>query len=233
MMAMKTSPASSASNDFTERVRENLEEIQSRIVATGRDPNEIRIVAVTKSFGEEAVHAARASGIHHVGENYVDELELKRKALDSEPLTWHYLGALQTNKINRIVEFADLVCGVARVKEIEKIARSARAVPIYLQVDFTSSPQRNGATPDELPELVARARDCGLEVRGLMTVAPADPDGARTAFELTRRLTDELALAECSMGMTDDLEIACNWGTTELRVGRGLFGPRQTLTPST
>jgi uncharacterized pyridoxal phosphate-containing UPF0001 family protein len=208
------------------RVAVNLARVRARVASTGRTPSDVRVVAVTKSFGVEAVRAAAAVGLGDVGENYVDELEEKRTASGASPLRWHYLGALQTNKIARVCRVADVVCGASRARELERIALSRAHAVIYIQVDVTGDARRNGARADEVAQLVARARALELDLRGLMCVAPPEPDGARTAFSTTVRLADEFGIVERSMGMTDDLEIACELGSTEIRVGRALFGAR-------
>ena len=226
--AMTTYPASFDSDDLVRRVAENLARVRARITATGRDPDGLRIVAVTKTFGSEYVRAARHVGLEAVGENYVEEMRAKRAATSDVDVRWHYLGALQSNKIHRVLECADVVCGVARVKELARIASGRPGASIYVQVDFTGALQRNGARPSDVAELVERARRLELDVRGLMLVAPPDPALARVAFAATRDLADGLGLVERSMGMSDDLEIACEEGTTEVRIGRALFGERGT-----
>lgn len=223
---MTTSPASSANDELVERVRDNLTRLQDRIRSTGRDLATVRIVAVTKTFPAAYVRIAAILGLHTVGENYVDELCAKRSAVADGSVRWHYLGALQTNKIPRVVECADVICGVSRLKEVEKIAASGHANVLYVQVDYTGRAGRNGAEPSDVATIVEFARSRGLDVAGLMTVAPPDPEGARTAFRATRHLVDDLALVECSMGMSDDLEIACELGSSEVRIGRALFGAR-------
>ena len=160
-----------------------------------------------------------------MGENYVDELCSKRGA-STDPLRWHYLGALQSNKINSVLECADVLCGVSRSKELERIAKYPHPRVLYVQVDFTGQAGRNGTEPGEVAGLVTRGRELGLDIRGLMTVAPIDPRLAREAFLSTVRLADDLGLVERSMGMSDDLELACELGTTEVRIGRALFGAR-------
>lgn len=225
-VAMTTSPASSGSSAFVQRVAENLAALRARIATTGRDLSTVRIVAVTKTFGVEAVEAALALGLTSIGENYVDELCEKRSAVGESAGIWHYLGALQSNKIHQAVSCADVLCGVARAKEIEKIASYERAQRIYVQVDYTGAAQRNGAAPKEVATLVERGRSLGLDVAGLMTVAPPDDAGTRVAFRSLSALADDLGLVERSMGMTDDLEVACELGTTEVRIGRALFGAR-------
>jgi PLP dependent protein len=223
-----TSPASFANEELAARVQQNLAVLRERIVLAGRDLATVRIVAVTKTFGPEAVLAAYHAGLTHVGENYVDELCTKRESLADLPMRWHYLGALQSNKIAKVARCADVVCGISRVKEVDVLARVRPMATCYVQVDATGAAQRNGASFVEARALVAHARDRGLNVSGLMMVAPPEPALADRAFADTRDLADELGLAERSMGMSEDLELALAHGSTEIRVGRGLFGPRET-----
>jgi pyridoxal phosphate enzyme (YggS family) len=224
---MTTSPASFASDELAQRVAANLAEARRRVTATGRVLESVRLVAVTKTFPSAVVRAAAAAGLNTVGENYVDELEDKSRATQDLALRWHYLGALQTNKIARIVAASDVVCGVSRQKELERIAAHRPGMVIYVEVDHTGETQRNGAAPREVEALVRRGRELELDVRGLMTVAPTDPGAARRAFAATTALADDLGLLERSMGMSDDLEAALECGSTEIRLGRALFGPRE------
>ena len=211
---------------MTERVARNLATLRERIATAGSDPSRVRVVAVTKTFGPEAVRCAAFVGIGAVGENYLVELEAKRHDLGDVEVTWHYLGALQSKKIARVAAAADVICSVSRVKEVERLAGVGATARLYVQVDYTTREARNGAPPGEVAGLVGLARERGLRVVGLMTVAPLDPTGAQLAFRETARLADELDLEVRSMGMSDDLELACRWGTNEVRVGRALFGPR-------
>jgi pyridoxal phosphate enzyme (YggS family) len=224
---MTTCPASFASDELVQRVAANLAEARRRVTATGRVLESVRLVAVTKTFPSSVVRAAAAVGLNTVGENYVDELEEKSRATQDLALRWHYLGALQTNKIARIVAASDVVCGVSRQKELERIAAHRPGMAIYVEVDHTGETQRNGAAPREVEALVRRGRELELDVRGLMTVAPTDPDAAWRAFTATTALADDLGLLERSMGMSDDLEAALECGSTEIRLGRALFGPRE------
>ncbi len=222
---MMTSPVSSAEEARRDLVARNLREVRRRIAATGRDPAQVRIVAVAKSFGPEMVRAAAAVGLSAIGENYLDELRATRDATSDLDLSWHYLGALQSNKIARIVASCDVICSLARVKEAERLAQLGASQPLYVEVDVSGESRRRGVSPQEVPTLVTRARELGLVVTGLMTVAPLG-GGAREAFEVTRDLADDLGLAERSMGMSEDVELACEMGSTEVRIGRALFGPR-------
>jgi uncharacterized pyridoxal phosphate-containing UPF0001 family protein len=190
----------------------------------------VRIVAVTKGFGTEAVVAARAAGLHDIGENYANELVAKAAELEGDtsltPMRWHFLGAIQRNKVARLAPIVGVWQSVSRAEEGERIARSAPGATVFVEVDTTGLSGRNGCPPDGVRTLVVRLRDTGLDVRGIMTVAAPDPDAARVAFGTVRSLADELGLAERSMGMTDDLEAAVRAGTTMVRIGRALFGER-------
>jgi pyridoxal phosphate enzyme (YggS family) len=225
---MTTFPASSADHELLERVAANLTRLRERIASSGRDPFTVRVVAVTKTFSIREVRAAYEVGLRDIGENYVDELCEKRSLTPTLDLQWHFLGALQTNKIARAVGCADVVSGVSRIREVDVIAQRSPGHTIDVQVDFTGEGQRNGAPPSDVPVLVSHARAQSLTVRGLMVVAPQGEQRTRDAFRRTRELADELGLVERSMGMSDDVEIACELGTTEVRIGRALFGPRVT-----
>jgi pyridoxal phosphate enzyme (YggS family) len=221
-------PASSANEELSERVGANLTRIHERIEASGRSRASVRIVAVTKTFGAEEIYAAASHGINTFGENYVDELCTKREATADLSATWHFLGALQSNKISRAGACADVLSAVARNKELLRISALFPGKSIDIQVDFTSEAQRNGASPSEVEPLISRARDLGLHVRALMVVAPKGAKETREAFQRTDELCQELGIVERSMGMSDDLELACELGTTEVRLGRALFGARAT-----
>jgi pyridoxal phosphate enzyme (YggS family) len=221
-----TSPTSSDS-PLSQHVRANLAEVRRRIESRGVDPDRVSVVAITKTFDATAVRAAYGAGITRVGENYLDELESKRHACaDLTQLEWQYVGAIQSRKIPRLLECADVIATLARPKEIDLIAQRRDAARVMIQVDTTTLAQRNGATLSEVPGLVASARSNGLIVEGLMTVAPQDPHEAQATFRALARLASELDLTELSMGMSDDFELAVSEGATQIRLGRLLFGPR-------
>jgi hypothetical protein len=139
---------------------------------------------------------------------------------------WHFLGAIQRNKVARLAPIVGVWQSVSRAEEGARIARFAPGATVYVEVDTTGRSGRNGCPPEEVPALVPRLRDAGLDVRGLMTVAAPGPEAAALGFSTVRALADELALEERSMGMTDDLEAAVRAGTTMVRIGRALFGER-------
>jgi uncharacterized pyridoxal phosphate-containing UPF0001 family protein len=218
---ISTSPPSSASGEVAQR----LVAVRQRIERAGGDPALVRVVGVTKGFGTDAVRAAREAGLGDLGENYAGELVAKAPAVDDAVL-WHFLGALQRNKVAVLAPLVGLWQSVAREAEGARIARFAAGAPVLVQVDTTGRPGRNGCPPSGVGELVRRLVDLGLDVRGLMTVAAPGPAAAPAAFALVGRLADELGLTERSMGMSDDLEAAVAAGSTMVRVGRALFGER-------
>ncbi len=216
-------------------VASRVAEARSRIDAVAADPSGVRLVAVTKGFGADAVTAALAAGVTDIGENYADELVKKAEVLragtapaDPGPdVRWHFLGAVQRNKVARLAPLVDCWQGVARIEEGRAIARRRPGVSVLVQVDVVGGQGRNGCTPEEVSDLVAALRDEELTVSGLMTIGPqGPPEASRPAFALVRDLTTRLGLAECSMGMTDDMDVALSEGSTMVRLGRALFGER-------
>lgn len=206
-----------------------LAEVRRRIEAAGGDPALVRVVAVTKGFGPDAVATALAAGLPDVGENYAQELLSKSAALATTPGTaprWHFLGAVQRNKVRALAPIVACWQGVARAVEGEEIARRRPGAEVLVEIDASGLPGRGGCPPAAAPALVHDLSSLDLHVRGCMTVAPRDPVAATRAFREVRSLADRLGLAERSMGMSDDLELAVAEGSTMVRVGRALFGDR-------
>lgn len=233
MTTISTSPPSSASGAVAER----LHSVRRRIEQAGGDPSTVRVIAVTKGFGPEAVVAAREAGLHDIGENYANELvakaaEVEHDASASSIVRWHFLGGIQRNKVARLAPIVGLWQSVSRAEEGARIARFAPGAAVLVEVDTTGLSGRNGCRPDDVRTLVPRLRDDGLDVRGLMTVAAPGVDAANAAFATVRTLADDLGLEERSMGMTDDLEAAVRAGTTMVRIGRALFGERPAKRPA-
>jgi hypothetical protein len=211
-----------------EATRRRLADVRARIESAGGDPDRVTVVAVTKGFGPEAIEAALAAGLTDVAENYAQELAAKAAAFGDEPrLRWHFVGRLQRNKVRLAASVVDLWQSVDRPALADEIARRAPGAAVLVQVDTSGDQRRGGAPSADVAMLVAHARSAGLDVRGLMGVAPIGTDAvAREAFATVRRLADELALPVRSMGMSGDLEAAVAEGATMVRVGTALFGPR-------
>jgi pyridoxal phosphate enzyme (YggS family) len=226
-------------------VRENLVRVEASIaeaaLRAGRSPNEVKLVAVSKTKPPEAVAAAAEAGQLVFGENRVQEAAAKiprANELAGRELEWHLIGTLQRNKARVAVGLFAILQSVDSPRLAETLDRLAdvRPIPVLLEVYFGEDPTRPGFQPAALlaqyDQLTALR---GLEIRGLMTVAPLGLDEGRTqrVFAELRELRDRLAerpssppLPELSMGMTEDYHLAINEGATIVRLGRAIFGAR-------
>lgn len=218
-----------ASPELVARVGEGLAHVRERIVAAGGDLAVVRIVAVTKGFGPEAMAAALANGAADVGENYAQEAAAKVTAMGeaAASLRVHFIGQLQSNKVKLLAPHVALWQTIDRPSIAQAVARHAPGAEVLVQVNVSDEAQKGGCAPAEAEALVAAATAAGLTVRGLMTVGrTGPPEAARPGFALLRSLCDRMGLAVCSMGMTDDLHVAVAEGATMVRVGSALFGMR-------
>ncbi|MEY2432022.1 MAG: dependent protein [Acidimicrobiaceae bacterium] len=211
----------------------NLDRVRDRIAVAGGDPERVRILAVTKGHGVDAVRAALAAGLADIGEDRAQALVAKASELgdtgelgDEFP-RWHFIGQLQRNKVRQIAHLVQLWQSVDRFQLGEEISKRAPGANVLVEVNLTDDPARGGTQPGLVPGLVDGLRDLGLHVGGLMAVGPvAPPDQVRGGFRQVRELADRLGLPERSMGMSDDLELAVQEGSTMVRVGTALFGRR-------
>ncbi len=206
------------------QVADNVEHIRRRLERVGGTG--VRLLPVTKGFGLDAVHAALEAGLSAIGESYAQELAEKAAAVGA-PVEWHFIGRLQRNKVRRIAGSVALWQSVDRRRLGEEIARHAPGAAVLVQVNVTGEGQKGGCEPASTGALVRDLRDLGLDVRGLMAIGPVGaPEEARPGFRQLRALADDLELDERSMGMSGDLEVAVEEGSTMVRVGTALFGPR-------
>ena len=226
-------------------VRERIERAAER---AGRDPAGVALVGVSKRKPAEAIVAAVAAGLGHLGENYVQEAVAKlpavRSALEARGLPmprWHFIGQLQRNKARDAVAHFDCIESVDRARLARALDTRARAesarLSVLLQVDLSGEVGKGGAAPERLAELLSACAELDhLSVDGLMAIpAPGpDPEDRRPAFARLRELRDRLAagpggasLRELSMGMSADFEVAVEEGATLVRVGTAIFGPRE------
>jgi pyridoxal phosphate enzyme (YggS family) len=205
--------------------------VRARIAAAGGDPARVRLLAVSKGHPVAAVRAAVTAGLHDLGESYAQELAATAEALAEDPTApsprWHAIGGLQRNKVRLIAPHVHLWQSVDRLSLAGEIARRAPGAAVLVQVNVSGAEQQGGCPPAQAASVVEGCRDLGLEVRGLMAIGPrGEPAEVRAGFRLLRELADRLELPERSMGMSGDLELAVAEGSTMVRVGTDLFGPR-------
>jgi PLP dependent protein len=225
-----------------ETIAKNIEQTRERIARAAersqRQPNEITLVAVTKTFPAAAVRAAHGAGLRHFGENRVQEAEFKRPELTDLDASWHLIGHLQSNKVRRAVELFDRIDSVDSVALARKLSEAAatqnKKLGVLIEVHMGEA-TKTGVSESDLPQLAEAIISLpNLDLSGLMTVPPYsdDPESARPYFEKLRELRNEMAsrirrrLPVLSMGMSHDFEIAIEEGATEARVGTALFGER-------
>lgn len=208
--------------------------LNERIIAAGGHPDRVEIVAVTKRFPVEAVELAVAAGFCSVGENYAQELIEKaslfnqRGAAGDTELSWHMIGGLQRNKVKKLVGVAPVFQTIDRLELVNEVAKRMPGSTVFVQVNATEEPQKSGCSVADAPRLIDACREASLGLVGLMTVGPTDGSDPTGSFVTLRQLADDHDLRQCSMGMSGDLEAAVSAGSTMIRVGSALFGPRPT-----
>ncbi len=214
------------------------ERIHAACQRSGRDPHQIELLAVTKTVPPPYIRAAAAHGITLMGENRVQEAWSKREALADLPVTWHFIGHLQSNKVKRALALFEVIQSVDSLNLGQEIDRSAaastRIVPVFMEVNTSGEASKYGIDPETAESLAhALARLPHLRLSGLMTIGALTTDIARirSCFIALRRLQERLnasglSIDHLSMGMSDDYEIAVEEGATLIRLGRALFGER-------
>lgn len=236
------------------KIISNVENVRRAIALAaeraGRDPQEVTLVAVTKTRTVAEIQAVIAAGVTHLGENRVQELAEKFPALSTasgaQP-TWHLIGSLQTNKAKQAAQMASLIHSVDRdslAAELAKMAeRLGKPIPVLVQVNVSGEASKHGVSPEGLLPLLRQISGLGgLQVQGLMTIAPQelDPEAARPHFRALRRLAEQVrelaipgvTMKHLSMGMSGDFAVAVEEGATLVRVGTAIFGARSYPTPS-
>ena len=212
----------------------HLPEIEARIaraVATARRTDTVTLIAVSKTQPAEAIEPLLAAGHRVFGENRVAEAAAKWPALREryDGVALHLIGQLQSNKADEAVALFDAIHVVDRLSLVtalaKAMARTGRRPDCYVQVNIGAEEQKGGCALEDLPALVAAARDAGLPVVGLMCLPPADVEPA-PYFALLAKLAREVGVAGLSMGMSGDYETAVTIGATHVRIGSALFGAR-------
>lgn len=241
---------------IAERYATVLERIAAAAQRAGRQPQEITLVAVTKTWPAEVVVAGYEAGLRHFGENRAGELVAKRaevaEMLGAESgIVWHQIGDLQSRKTKMVADDADVFHALDRFKIARRLSQrlqeNSRILPTFIEVNVSGEASKAGFAAYQWEEDATQRENLrieiekvaqlpGLRLQGLMTMAPWDVEPAviRSVFQRTRALAQwlntavpQVELTQLSMGMTDDFEIAIEEGATHIRVGRALFGSRQ------
>jgi PLP dependent protein len=223
-----------------DNIRHILDAVEAACLRLGRKTGSVTLIAVGKTFPPEKILEAVAAGIADIGENYVQEAVGKRNALNVEPIRWHFIGHLQSNKVKFIAEWVTMIHSVDNIRcaqEIQKYAaRLGRQIDVLVEVNTSEEATKFGVKPEQAVEFVqSLAALPNVNVRGLMTIGPFTDaaEESRTSFRLLKNLFDEInrtrrvPLTELSMGMTHDYPIAIEEGATMIRIGTAIFGARE------
>ena len=228
--------------EFKQRLEHIKQRIRKAAESCGRDPDTIRLVAVSKTFPAETVKEAIEAGATILGENYVQEAREKFDALIHYAVSWHFIGHLQSNKAKYAVRLFDLIHSVDSLKLAQALNQEAKKAdkiqPILVQVNISGEDTKSGIAAAQTPDLISEISQLeNLSIKGLMTMPPYfyQPEKVRPYFAALRRLRDRLkqqlipnvSMEELSMGMTGDFEVAVEEGATLVRIGTAIFGERR------
>lgn len=223
-------------------IAENVRKIRQKIIdvclTIGRNPEDIRLIAVSKTFSSEHIREVVSAGVQDIGENYVQELHAKQQELINEPIRWHFIGHLQRNKIKYIIPWIHCIHSLDSFKLAEEISQQAiklnRIIDVLVEVNSSGEPSKYGVAPETTVGFIKELqRFSNLKVIGLMTIGKfgETAEESRPSFQLLRQLQAEvncegIALPHLSMGMTHDFPVALEEGATMIRIGTAIFGKR-------
>ena len=226
---------------ITDRLKKIEERIKLAAEACGRRPEEIRLVAVSKTMPKEKLVEAVEAGVETLGENYVQEAREKFNDLYTMPVSWHFIGHLQRNKAKYVVKIFDLIHSVDSLKLAREINKQAQKInkiqDILIQVNISEESTKSGARAEQTLEIIREiSRLENVAIKGLMTMPPFfnAPERVRPFFKALRELRDRIkkknmpnvSMDELSMGMTGDFDVAIQEGATLVRIGTAIFGKR-------
>jgi pyridoxal phosphate enzyme (YggS family) len=223
-------------------IKENLLRVRERIERAaqkaGRDPKGIRLVAVSKTVDVARIKEAIEAGVSILGENYIQEAQKKIEDI-GKPVSWHFIGHLQSNKARHAVRLFEMVHSVDSVSLAEELNRRAeqegRVIQVMVEVNLSGEATKFGTDEEKVSNLARRIRDLNyLSLEGLMTMPPYfdSPESGRPYYTALRELKEKMIkegipMKELSMGMSNDFEIAVEEGATYVRIGTAIFGPRK------
>jgi pyridoxal phosphate enzyme (YggS family) len=229
-------------SDHMSTIRENLKIVRERMERAaqkvGRDPKEIELVAVSKTVEVDRIKEAIEAGVSILGENYVQEAQKKIETL-GKPVSWHFIGHLQSNKAKHAVRLFDVIHSIDSIPLAEELDRRAeqavRVIKVMIEVNLSKEATKFGTDEERVLNLARRIQDLGhLSLEGLMTMPPYfdSPEMSRPYYVALRELKQKMIkegipLKKLSMGMSNDFEIAIEEGATYVRVGTAIFGPRK------
>jgi pyridoxal phosphate enzyme (YggS family) len=215
---------------LAQRLDEVRKRIQAAAARSGRDARDITLLAVTKKFPAALISEAYQLGVRDFGENYVQEFDGKHAELADLPgARFHLIGHLQSNKTKRAAELFHVIQTLDSAKLARRLDAEGKRLEVMLEVKLSPEESKAGADPEGLDELVAAVRAChNLNLTGLMTMPPwtDEAEPSRPYFSQLRQLAQKYSLPQLSMGMSHDFEVAIEEGSTCVRVGTALFGPR-------
>jgi hypothetical protein len=232
---------------MAEDIRDRLARVRERIARAaqlaGRQPEQITLIAVSKTFDPATIQKAVDAGVTDLGENRVQEAESKIGFVAGQNLRWHMIGHLQSNKARRAASIFSVIHSIDSIRIAQRLDQAAqllgRKIPVLIELNLAREPNKSGADESELSGIVeALDRAQNLQLRGLMAIPPflESPEMVRPYFRRLRQLLEELnrsrppekQLTELSMGMSHDFEVAIQEGATMVRIGTAIFGPRPT-----
>lgn len=241
-MGLATMPQKSEhASNFQESIASFIQTVRQVSLRAGRATDDIRIVAVTKGHPADRIHAAVRAGIADIGENRVQEAAAKQASLSDLSARWHLIGSLQTNKVRQAISLFSLIHSVDRIELARAIQseceKQNKTMDVLIQIESSGESTKHGILPERAGDLSNALKDCSrLNLRGLMAIGPHTEDRARIrdCFRSVRELFGRLRASSprpelfdtLSMGMSDDFEIAIEEGSTLIRIGTALFGPR-------
>lgn len=231
-----------AHSDIVQNLQQIRERIRRACQSCGRKPEEVRLLLATKTVPAKRIQEAIDAGETLLGENRVQELREKYPLLQGQPVEWHFIGHLQTNKVKDVIKYVTLIHSVDRLKlgQVlhQQLTKTGKTMDILVQVNTSYEPSKFGVPPEQTLALIQQlATFDTLRIRGLMTIGKfsANPNEVRQCFRLLRQIREQVLerrlsgvdMSILSMGMSGDLEVAIEEGATLVRVGTAIFGKRK------